>query len=313
MTQETLIIREVGPRDGLQNEAIPIGTREKRLLIDGLIASGLASVEVTSFVNPRLVPQMADSTAVMGRTLAKHGGRADLHLSALALNEKGYDYAIAAGARAIATAVFTSETMNLRNSNITLHQAMELCRVVAQRAHADGVWVRVYLGTAWVCPYEGPIPAGKTIDLAEEIWAMGVDEIAIADTIGHAQPLEVGFLMKELITRFGRKKLAVHLHDTQALGLVNAAAAIHAGVRIFDASVGGLGGCPFAPGAAGNLATEDLVFMAERMGFETGVDLARLWNVVQAAKGMVDRPIGGRIWAWWESNCRPAANLPGLT
>lgn len=313
MNGETILIREVGPRDGLQNEAVPISTRQKQLLIDGLIASGLTSIEVTSFVNPRLVPQMGDSSELMTRILARYHDRTDLHFSALVLNERGYDYAVAAGTRAIATLVFTSDTMSRRNNNVSAAGAMERCRRLAERAHADGVWFRVYIGTAWVCPYEGVIAPEKTIELAERVWELAVDELSIADTVGHAQPLAVGQLMKELVTRFGRKKLAVHLHDTQALGLVNAAAAIHAGVRIFDASVGGLGGCPFAPGAAGNLATEDLVFMADRMGFDTGIDLNKLWQTVQTARGVVERPLGGRIWPWWESHSRPAAAMPGLT
>jgi hydroxymethylglutaryl-CoA lyase len=310
---ERIRIMEVGPRDGLQNEDVPISTRDKRRLIDGLIGAGLTSIEVTSFVSPKLVPQMADSTDVMTQTLTKYEDRPELDFTALVLNERGYDYALAAGARRMATLVMTSDTMSLRNSNMTTAEALDLCRVLTGRARQDGIWMRVYIGTAWVCPYEGIIAPEKTIGIAEEIWAMNVDQLSIADTIGHANPLSVGHLMKDLVTRFGRKKLAVHLHDTQALGLVNAAAAIHAGVRIFDASTGGLGGCPFAPGAAGNLATEDLVFMAQRMGFETGVDLHKLWKVVQAAKGMVNRPIGGHIWPWWESNMRPATAMPGLT
>jgi hydroxymethylglutaryl-CoA lyase len=213
----------------------------------------------------------------------------------------------------MATLVMASNTLSERNSNMSRRESLDLARILLRRAREDGVWMRVYIGTAWNCPYEGDIPPAVTIALAEEIWEMRPDELAIADTIGHAQPLEVGYLMKDLVTRFGRKKLAIHLHDTQALGLVNAAAAIHAGVRIFDASVGGLGGCPFAPGAAGNLATEDLVFMAHKMGFETGIDLAKLWKVVQLAKGFVNRPIGGHIWPWWEANARPASSLPGLT
>lgn len=305
-------ICEVGPRDGLQNEPIPVSTANKRLLISGLIEAGLDNIEITSFVNPKLVPQMADSRAVMTRTLAKVTDPA-IRLTALVLNERGYDYAIETGARSMATLVMASDTLSVRNSNMSRRESLDLTRVLLQRARADGVWMRVYIGTAWSCPYEGAIPPQVTIALAEEIWDMQPDELAIADTIGHAQPLEVGYLMKDLVTRFGRKKLAIHLHDTQALGLVNAAAAIHAGVRLFDASVGGLGGCPFAPGAAGNLATEDLVFMAHKMGFETGVDLAQLWKVVQLAKGVVDRPIGGRIWPWWEANARPASALPGIT
>ncbi|MCO5193384.1 MAG: hydroxymethylglutaryl-CoA lyase [Anaerolineae bacterium] len=305
-------ICEVGPRDGLQNEPVPISTAQKRLLISGLIEAGLDNIEVTSFVNPKLVPQMADSRQVMARTLAKVHDP-DIRLTALVLNERGYDYALESGATSLATLVMVSNTLSERNSNMSRDESLALTRILLRRAREDGIWMRVYIGTAWTCPYEGDISPNVTIGVAEQIWDMRPDELAIADTIGHAQPLEVGYLMKDLVTRFGRKKLAIHLHDTQALGLVNAAAAIHAGVRLFDASVGGLGGCPFAPGAAGNLATEDLVFMAHKMGFETGVDLAKLWKVVQLAKGFVNRPIGGRIWPWWEAHARPASELPGIT
>lgn len=308
----TIEIVDVGPRDGLQNEPVPIDALQKRLLIDGLVRAGIKSIEVTSFVNPRLVPQMADSSQVMQETLARHE-ETPVDFSALVLNEKGYEYARDAGATRIGTLVMTSDTMSLRNSNRDTAQALALTERLAERAKEDGVWLRVYVGTAWVCPYEGPIAHDKTVRIAEAIWAMDVDQLSIADTIGHAHPLQVGELMKDLVTRFGRKKLAVHLHDTQALGLVNAAAALHAGVRIFDASVGGLGGCPFAPGAQGNIATEDLVFMAHKMGFETGVDMRKLWKVVQYAKGLVNRQIGGKVWPWWEAHEQPARLLPGLT
>lgn len=311
--KEKLTIYEVGPRDGLQNEPVPIGTSEKRQLIRGLIRAGLKRIELTSFVSPRLVPQMADSRHVVHRTLARSGERDDIKFTSLVLNERGYDYAYEAGSRGMATLVMTSDTLSLRNSGMTVATSLDLVKTLLQRAKNDGVWMRVYIGTAWVCPYEGKIDPDKTVNIAEKVWDMGVDELSIADTIGHAHPFEVGNLMRRLVTLFGRRKLAVHLHDTQALGLVNAAAALHAGVRIFDASVGGLGGCPFAPGAAGNLATEDLVFMAHKMGFDTGVKLAELWNVVQLTKGLVDRPIGGRIWPWWEANAHPATMMPGLT
>jgi hydroxymethylglutaryl-CoA lyase len=156
--------------------------------------------------------------------------------------------------------------------------------------------------TAWVCPFEGLISPYRTLALAEQLWELGIDELAIADTIGHANPLEVGRLVEMLGRRIPLDHLALHLHDTQALALANATTALQAGARIFDSSVGGLGGCPFAPGAAGNLATEDLVFLAYKMGLGTGVDFARLWEVVMDVEKMVGRPVGGRIRAWWESN-----------
>jgi hydroxymethylglutaryl-CoA lyase len=179
-----------------------------------------------------------------------------------------------------------------------------MCRKLADWARQDGIWTRAYISTAWVCPFEGYIRADKVIAYAEKLWESGVNELALADTIGHASPLDVGELMEELGKRLDMNRLAVHLHDTQAMGLVNTAAAMQAGVRIHDASIGGLGGCPFAPGAAGNLATEDLVFLAYRMGLGTGVDFPALWDVVADLETMVGRPVGGRLRAWWESEGR---------
>lgn len=296
-----LKVYEVGPRDGLQNESQPISTGQKLQLVDGLVAAGLRHVELTSFVHPKAVPQMADAHEVMQAALSKHK---NTHFIGLVFNQKGYDRALAAGCRAIAFGVAVSETMSQRNTNMSTQQAMEITRELLDQARRDGLWTRVYIITAWVCPFEGSVSPQKTIAYAERVWEMGVDELALGDTIGHAQPLEVGRLMENLGKRLDMNKLAVHLHDTQAMGLANATTALQAGVRIFDSSIGGLGGCPFAPGAAGNLATEDLVFMAYKMGLGSGVDFQALWQVVYDAEKMVGRPIGGRIRQWWESVCR---------
>jgi len=296
-----LKVYEVGPRDGLQNEARPISTEQKLQLVDGLVAAGLRHVELTSFVHPKAVPQMADADDVMQTALSKHK---NTNFIGLVFNQKGYDRALAAGCRAMAFGVAVSETMSRRNTNMSTQQAMEVTRDLLDQARRDGLWTRVYIITAWVCPFEGAVPPQKTIAYAEKVWEMGVDELALGDTIGHAQPLEVGRLMENLGKRLDMSKLAVHLHDTQAMGLANATTALQAGVRIFDSSIGGLGGCPFAPGAAGNLATEDLVFMAYKMELGTGVDFQALWQVVYEAEKMVGRPIGGRIRQWWESVCR---------
>ncbi|HEX6384973.1 MAG TPA: hydroxymethylglutaryl-CoA lyase [Anaerolineae bacterium] len=301
-----LKVYEVGPRDGLQNEARPISTEQKLRLVDGLVAAGLRHIELTSFVHPKAVPQMADADEVMRAALSRHQ---KTNFIGLVFNQKGYDRALAAGCRAMAFGVAVSETMSQRNTNMSTQQAMEITRELLDQARRDGVWTRVYVITAWVCPFEGAVPPQKTIAYAEKIWEMGVDELALGDTIGHAQPLEVGRLMEDLGRRLDMNRLAVHLHDTQAMGLANATTALQAGVRIFDSSVGGLGGCPFAPGAAGNLATEDLVFMAYKMGLGTGVDFQALWQVVYDAEKMVGRPIGGRIRQWWESVCRDEPSL----
>jgi hydroxymethylglutaryl-CoA lyase len=211
---------------------------------------------------------------------------------------------LAAGCQAIAIGTAVSPSFSQANTGMSPSDALTKARQLIAQAKRDNIWVRVYISTAWVCPFEGPIRPEKTIAYADQLWELGMDELAIADTIGHANPLEVGLLMEELGKRLDMNKLAVHLHDTQALGLANTTAAIQAGVRIHDASVGGLGGCPFAPGAAGNLATEDLVFLAYKLGMGTGVDFPDLWSVVYELEDLVGRKVGGRIRAWWESEGR---------
>jgi hydroxymethylglutaryl-CoA lyase len=305
---DAIKIYEVGPRDGLQNEATPINTEQKICLIDGLVRAGLSHIEATSFVHPKAVPQLADADAVMTQTLAKHGDKA-IEFTGLVFNQRGYDRAVAAGCRSLAFGVAVSNTMSERNTRMTTQQAIDISRDLLAQAKRDGIRTRMYLITAWVCPFEGPVNPLRTIAVAEELWAMGIDEVAVGDTIGQAHPLEVGRLMEQLGKRLDMNRLAVHLHDTQAMGLANATTALQAGVRIFDTSVGGLGGCPFAPGAAGNLATEDLVYLAYKMGLGTGVDFAQLWQVVYELEGWIGRPIGGRIRQWWESVCRTEPDL----
>lgn len=298
---ETITVCEVGPRDGLQNEHAHLSVAQKCALVDGLVRAGARYIELGSFVHPKAVPQMADTEAVFAHALARHS---QVRFTGLVLNERGYERALAAGCRAIALVVIASETWSRRNSNLSTAEASAVCKRLLARARSDGVWARVYISAAWHCPYEGPTPAERVLALAGEIRAEGVDELAIADSIGHAHPLEVGRLMERLGARFGMERLAVHLHDTQALGSANAYAALSAGVRIVDASVGGLGGCPFAPGAAGNLATEDFVFMAHRMGYATGLDLDALWPVVHQAEAMLGRRVGGRVREWYEQQLR---------
>ncbi len=299
---DTLKIYEVSPRDGLQNEAAPIDTAKKNRLVDSLVDVGLRHIELTSFVHPQAVPQMADADVMM-QTAVSNPTYNHVNFIGLVFNQRGYDRALAAGCRAMAFGVAVSDTFSQRNTRRSPAEAMTTTRELVAQARRDGVWTRVYVMTAWVCPFEGEISPWRTIALAEEIWQMGIDELAIADTIGHANPLAVGHLMETLGRRLDMDKLAVHLHDTQAIGLANATTALQAGVRIFDSSVGGLGGCPFAPGAAGNLATEDLVFLAYKLGLGTGVDFRKLWQIVYDMEQWVGRPIGGRIRQWWESVC----------
>lgn len=295
-----LKIYEVGPRDGLQNEAALIDTSQKKALIKGLVAAGLHHIELTSFVHPKAVPQMADADELMQFARQTYP---EIEFVGLVFNQRGYDRALAAGCRAMAFGVSVTETFSQKNTRMSSQRAYEITRDLMVQAKRVGIWTRIYVMTAWVCPFEGITPAHRTIALAEKLWQLEPDELAIADTIGYANPLDVGRLMEALGRRLEMSQLAVHLHDTQAMGLANATTALQAGVRIFDSSVGGLGGCPFAPGAAGNLATEDLLFLAHKMGFGTGVDFARIWDVVYQIEAYVGRPIGGRIRQWWESQC----------
>ncbi len=294
---EILTICEVGLRDGLQNEAARLTAAEKSGLAAGLARAGLRAFELGSFVNPQAVPAMADSDAVFALTLPR---QPEARWIALVLNERGYDRAVAAGARAIGLTVIASATWSERNSRRSPAAALALAGRLAAQARAEGLWVRAYVSAAWHCPFEGPTPPARALALADALWSAGVDELVLADSIGHAQPLEVGRLVEDVGRRTDMARLAVHLHDTQALGLANACAALAAGIRTLDASLGGLGGCPFAPGAAGNLATEDLVFLAHRLGYETGVDLAALWAGVRQAEALVGRRLGGRTRAWWD-------------
>lgn len=306
-----LRVYEVGPRDGLQNEAVHLTTRQKLDLIDGLIEAGLTHIEAASFVHPHAVPQMADADELMRLLLAQYE-TSRLTFTSLVLNEKGYDRAYEAGCRHMAFGVAVSDTFSQRNTRMSSEEAFETVERLTQRAAGDEVWTRAYLMTAWVCPFEGPQSPRKAAAYAQRLWDMNVDELSVADTIGHADPLKVGRLLEEIGRRTDMSRLAVHLHDTQVLGLANATAALSAGVRIFDSSIGGLGGCPFAPGAAGNLATEDLVFLAYKMGLGTGVDMSKLWNVVERADALIGRRVGGRIRDWWESHAGDEPSIYGM-
>lgn len=297
MTRERIHVYEVGPRDGLQNEKVHIGTADKLRLVEGLAAAGVADIEATSFVNPKAVPQMADCSDVYPAAAAHDGVTA----WALVINDRGYERAVAAGVEAVALVSVVSDTLCERNNRMTVDESIETTERLLRRAHTDGLQARAYVSPAWVCPYDGPVDPERVLDAAGRFAAAGADCIAISDTIGHARPDDVGRLFEVVSQIAPPERLAAHLHDTQALGLTNAWAAIQAGVRTFDASVGGLGGCPFAPGAAGNLATEDLVFLADKLGYETGIDLDALWSVADIAGEIVGRDVGGRTGAYWRT------------
>ena len=293
--REAIHITDVAPRDGLQNQAIHLATADKLQLIELLVAAGLRSIEAASFVSPKAVPQMADAADLLPQVQARFPA---LRTSVLVPNLKGLERAHAAGAREIAVVLSASETMNRKNINMGLDQATEVSEQTLAAARALGLRTRAYVAVAFDCPFEGETPLDDVLRLAARMQAAAADEIVIADTIGSASPGQVKQRFAALRGVVPIERLAVHLHDTRGMGVANAWAALEAGVRRFDASVGGIGGCPFAPGAAGNVATEDLVLMAERSGFATGIALPGLLTAVDFAQAQLRRPLGGRAITW---------------
>ncbi|HYI15605.1 MAG TPA: hydroxymethylglutaryl-CoA lyase [Thermomicrobiales bacterium] len=261
-------IYEVGPRDGLQNEATPIPTDAKVTFVNALADAGLTWIETTSFVNPKAVPQLADATEVMQAIDRRPGVRYPV----LVPNERGMERALAAGIDAIALFAAASETFSQANIRASIDESFERFKTVVEIAKRERVWIRGYVSTAFHCPYSGPVIPAQAVAIAERLFALGCDEVAIADTIGRATPEDTRRLLDVAIPALPVEQLAFHLHDTAGLALDNIRLALDAGITILDGSAGGLGGCPFAPGAPGNLATEALVRMLDEMGFETGVD-----------------------------------------
>ncbi|MDM7913691.1 MAG: hydroxymethylglutaryl-CoA lyase [Candidatus Eisenbacteria bacterium] len=281
-TPKRVRIVEVGPRDGLQNEAEPIPVEERVRLVARLAAAGLPEVEVGAFVSPRWVPQMA-ATEEVARALVPREGTV---YTALVPNEKGLERALACGIRSIAVFTAASETFNRRNTNASIAESLDRFRPVLERARVEGLRTRGYLSTAFVCPYEGGIDPAKAVSIAASLLALGCDEVSVGDTIGAATPREVEAFLAAARALLPIEKLAFHFHDTYGMGIVNVATALDEGAATFDSSAGGLGGCPYAPGAGGNLATEDLVYFLRGIGIETGVDLDA---VVEAAAAIEPR------------------------
>ena len=276
-------VYEVGPRDGLQNESRQVATHDKVALIDSLSASGLPIVEITSFVSPKWIPQLADAVDV-ARQVAR---RPAVRFSALVPNRKGLESALAGGMREVALFMSASETHNKRNVNKTIAQTLTAFEEVVAPAKEEGVKVRAYLSTAFGCPYEGEVDPQEVRRLAITLRDMGVYQVSISDTIGVATPFQVEKVLELILPDLSLEQAAVHFHDTQGTALANCTVALTLGVTTIDASIGGLGGCPYAPGAAGNLATEDLVAMLHGMGVETGVDLDRLVESSRLAASLV--------------------------
>ena len=286
----TITIVEVGPRDGLQNEQVAISTDDKVEFINRLTAAGLPAIEVSAFVSPKWVPQMADAAEVFTRIER----RRSVQYSALVPNLAGLDRALAAGVREVAIFTATSETFSQKNINRSIADSLSTYRQVCERAIEAGIRVRGYLSTAFGCPYEGPIPPSTVADLAAQLIEMGVYQVAISDTIGIAHPGQVMEVLEPVLKRLSVDRIALHFHDTRGTALANVLAALTLGVSTFDASAGGLGGCPYAPGAAGNLATEDLVYMLNGLGVDTGVSLERLLEASAFIAKRLDHPLPSR-------------------
>lgn len=274
---ERVTICEVAPRDGLQNEASIIATADKVKLIDMLSATGLGYIEAASFVSPRWVPQMADGGEVMQRIKRRNG----TVYAALAPNLKGYDGAVAAGADEVAVFASASETFSQRNINCTIAESLERYRDICRKAEGDGMPVRGYVSCAIACPYEGAIAPQAAVMVAEALLDLGCREVSLADTIGVAMVEDVQRLFDEVLHEIPAGVLAGHFHDTHGRALACIRQALAMGLRKFDSSVGGTGGCPFAPGAKGNVATERVVHMVENEGYETGVDQQALSDAGQ--------------------------------
>jgi isopropylmalate/homocitrate/citramalate synthase len=281
---------EVGPRDGLQNEAAHVDVARRVAFANALLAAGLPVVEAGAFVSPKRVPQMAETDAVLRGLAIPAGAR----IPVLVPNRKGYEAARAAGARAIAVFTAASETFNRKNIEATIDESFARFQEFVPDARRDGIWVRGYVSTCFGCPYEGPVAPEKAIAVAERLLAGGCAEISIGDTIGVAVPSQVADLMGRLRARAPEARWAAHLHDTRGTALANVLAALQVGIDIVDSSAGGLGGCPFAPGAAGNLATEDLLYMLHGMGIETGVDLAAVVAASRALAPALGHPLPSR-------------------
>ena len=280
----TVTVVEVGPRDGLQNEAAPIATALKIEFIDRLSAASLPVIEVSAFVSPRWVPQMADAGDVFAGITRRPG----IRYTALVPNLAGLERARDAGAREVAIFAAASESFSRRNINQSIEESLATYRAVCARAAELDLRVRAYLSTAFGCPFEGPVPPSRVARLASALVDMGAFEVSVSDTIGIAHPGQVPLVLGAVADVVRLDQIALHFHDTRGTALANVLTALDLGVSTFDASAGGLGGCPYAPGATGNLATEDLVFMLSGLGIETGIDL----DALLAASAFIEPHLG---------------------
>jgi hydroxymethylglutaryl-CoA lyase len=288
VTRVTVV--EVGPRDGLQNEHVTVSTADKIAFIDRLSAANLPVIEVSAFVSPKWVPQMADAAQVFAGITRRPGTR----YTALVPNLAGLDRAMSAGVTEIAVFAASTETFSRKNINQSIEESLAAYKQVCDRALPSGIRVRGYLSTAFGCPFEGDVAPERVADVASRLLDLGVFEVAVSDTIGIAHPGQVPRVLEAVLARVPVSNVALHFHDTRGTALANVLAALPFGVATFDASAGGLGGCPYAPGAAGNLATDDLIYMLNGLGIETGVSLSALSEASAFIGRRLDHPLPSR-------------------
>ena len=284
-----LTICDVGPRDGLQNQPKTLEPEVRADLVNRLADAGLRRIEAVSFVSPGRVPQMAGAEEVVAGIQRRDG----VSYAGLALNEQGYDRLLSTGLDEVHFAFAASETFNRKNQNASVEESLTACERIAGRARADGVRITVTIGTAFGCPFEGSVDPGHVAGLAERL-AGSVDEVVFADTIGVAVPRQIRDVLGR--ANLGGKPTGLHLHNTRNTAFANALAGIESGATVLDASVGGIGGCPFAPRATGNVCTEDLVYMLHGEGVETGIDLEALIGVAEWLEGVLERPLEGQVY-----------------
>ena len=283
-------VYEVSPRDGLQNEAVVVATPRKVRLVEALLAAGLSRIEVTSFVSPNWIPQMADAEALVGLLPPTSA-----QVSALCPNLRGLARAKSTSIRELGVFVSATESHNRRNVNNSIAGTLAKLREVARSALTSGMRIRGYLSVLWGCPFEGAVAPEVGAAIARELFAMGCYEVSLGDTLGVGTPLQTRDILRRFLAEFPADQLALHMHDTRGTALANVLVGLEMGIRTFDASVGGLGGCPYAPGAAGNLATEDLVYMLHGMGITTGVDIDKLCEAGKVAAAVVGHELSGKV------------------
>ena len=293
-TRGHIVINDVGPRDGLQNQPKHLTIEERVSLIESLADAGLPAIEIGAFVSPKAVPAMAGTDEVFARL----NNTSSVEYNVLIPNERGFKTGHELSVPLMSLVIAASNTMNEKNIKMTTTQALSMSNDVLRVANDVNRRVQAYVATAWECPFEGKIDKSEVIRLSDALLEAGAQHIVIADTIGAASPDAVHELMTDLVSRFEASQFSCHFHDTRAMGVANVYAAIEAGIRRFDASIGGLGGCPFAPGATGNVATEDVVLLVEQMGYSTGIDMKALLTASDLATQLTGTARGGHAKAW---------------